>query len=129
LKSPVEKPRVDETMKRIKFRYVAFLWLILFSSAHGELVTLYSGTGLPAAEPWLVFGADTISGWSQTAVAGGVRLTTDLPTRSGWSNYNPFPTPAYKNPAFPQLRRSDGFELTFRTSLLSESHTNANRAG
>jgi hypothetical protein len=69
LKSPVEKPRVGETMKRIKYRYVAFLWLILVSSAHGELVTLYSGTGLPAAEPWLVFGADTISGWSQTAVA------------------------------------------------------------
>ncbi|RLS97646.1 MAG: hypothetical protein DWI14_02965, partial [Planctomycetota bacterium] len=39
------------------------------------------------------------------------------------------PSPAYKNPAFPQLRRSDGFELSFRTSLLSESHTNANRAG
>jgi hypothetical protein len=120
---------VDETMKRIKFRYVMFLWLILFSSAHAELVTLYSGTGLPAAEPWLSFGADTIGGWSQTAVAGGVRLTTDLPTRSGYSNYNPFPSPAYKNPAFPELRRSDGFELSFRTSLLSESHTNANRAG
>ena len=53
-----------------------FLWLILFSSARAELVTLYGGSGLPAAEPWLVFGADTIGGWSQTAVAGGVRLTT-----------------------------------------------------
>jgi hypothetical protein len=120
---------IDVILLMDSFRNVAFLWLILLSSARAELVTLYGGSGLPAAEPWLVFGADTISGWSQTAVAGGVRLTTDLPTRSGYSNYNPFPSPAYKNPAFPQLRRSDGFELTFRTSLLSESHSNANRAG
>ena len=47
-------------MKRIQFRYVIFLWLILFSSARGELVTLYSGSGLPAAEPWLVFGTTSL---------------------------------------------------------------------
>ena len=63
-------------MKRIKFGYLICFWLILCSSARSELVTLYGGSGLPAAEPWLVFGADTIGGWSQTAVAGGVRLTT-----------------------------------------------------
>lgn len=95
----------------------------------GELVTLYDGNGLPASQPWLTFAADTLNGWSQSSVSGGVRLSTDLATRSGYSNYNPLPLPALKNVNFPILQRSKGFELSFRSTLLMENHLNANRAG
>ncbi len=94
-----------------------------------ELVTLYDGNGLPASQPWLTFAADTLNGWSQSSVSGGVRLSTDLATRSGYSNYNPLPTPALKNANFPILQRANGFELSFRSALLMENHSNANRAG
>ena len=105
-------------------------WLMMMlGETQAELVTLYDGNGLPASQPWLSFGADTISGWSQESVSGGVRLTTDLPTRSGYSNYIPLPTPILKNSAFPILRRADGFELSFRARLLAENHSNSNRAG
>ena len=95
----------------------------------GELVTLYDGNGLPASQPWLTFAADTLDGWSQSTVSGGVRLSTDLVTRSGYSNYNPLPTPSLKNSNFPVLRRTSGFELLFRSALQMENHSSANRAG
>lgn len=121
-------------MARIGIYHIYFFllvsgWMFCGGRSQAELVTLYDGSGLPAAQPWLSFGADTINGWSQSSVAGGVRLTTDLPTRAGYSNYNPLPTPTLKNPAFAVLKRADGFELSFRTQLLTESHLNSNRAG
>ncbi|MFM8398732.1 MAG: hypothetical protein ACKOAH_12960, partial [Pirellula sp.] len=106
-----------------------FYLLVLMLNARGELVTLYDGNGLPASQPWLTFAADTLNGWSQSNVSGGVRLSTDLATRSGYSNYNPLPTPTLKNANFPILRRANGFELSFRSALLMENHSNANRAG
>ena len=77
--------------------YLAFVLILVAAiepSAHAELVTLYSGSGLPSAEPWLVYGFDSITGASQTSVAGGVRLVTDGATRAGYSNYNVIPTTA-----------------------------------
>lgn len=106
------------------------LWMAtIVSPAHGELVTLYSGSGLPSAEPWLVYGFDSITGASQTSVAGGVRLVTDEPARAGYSNYTVIPTTALKNPAFPSLQRTNGFELSFSLALTAESHTSSDRAG
>lgn len=97
----------------------------LMLDVRGELVTLYDGNGLPASQPWLTFAADTLDGWSQSSVSGGVRLSTDLVTRSGYSNYNPLPTPSLKNSNFPVLRRSSGFELSFRSALQMENHSSA----
>ena len=114
---------------KVAVRLALLAWLTLLGSTQAELVTLYDGSGFPAAQPWLTFGADTFNGWSQESVAGGVRLTTDLQTRSGYSNYFPLPSPVLKNSAFPSLRRADGFELSFRTRLISEGHSNSNRAG
>ena len=116
-------------MKTITVCSMVLTWLLLVCPVQAELVTLYNGSGLPASQPWLTFGADTLNGWSQTSVDGGVQLTTDLPTRSGYSNYIPLPTPTLKNASFPTLQRSDGFELSFRTRLLAESHSSNHRAG
>ncbi|MFN6136890.1 MAG: PEP-CTERM sorting domain-containing protein [Planctomycetota bacterium] len=114
-------------LKRFGISILCLLGLIV--DVRAELVTLYDGNGLPAAQPWLTFAADTLNGWSQSSVSGGVRLSTDLATRSGYSNYNPLPVPALKNSNFPVLQRSNGFELSFRSTLLMENHSNANRAG
>jgi len=109
---------------------IVLLWMAtVVSSARGELVTLYSGSGLPSAEPWLVYGFDSITGASQTSVAGGVRLVTDEAARAGYSNYTVIPTTALKNPAFPTLHRANGFELSFSLALTAESHTSSDRAG
>jgi hypothetical protein len=109
--------------------FVLILFVTVESPAHAELVTLYSGSGLPSAEPWLVYGFDSVTGASQTNVAGGVRLVTDETTRAGYSNYNVIPTTALKNPAFPSLNRANGFELSFSLALTGESHTSNDRAG
>ncbi|MFN5186234.1 MAG: PEP-CTERM sorting domain-containing protein [Planctomycetota bacterium] len=114
-------------LKRIGTSILCWIGLALVSQA--ELVTLYDGSGLPASQPWLTFAADTLNGWSQTGVAGGVRLTTDLATRSGYSNYSPFPTPVLKNANFPALQRANGFDLSFRATVLTENHSSTNRAG
>lgn len=93
------------------------------------IVTLYDGTGLPAAQPWLAY-ADNgfLSGGTatQTPVAGGVNLTTDDAVSAGYGNY--FGT-ALKAPAFPALDRTKGFELTFSAQVLSENHSSPDRAG
>ncbi len=123
-----------EVRLRIQYvlSYLAFVLILVAAiepSAHAELVTLYSGSGLPSAEPWLVYGFDSITGASQTSVAGGVRLVTDGATRAGYSNYNVIPTTALKNPAFPSLDRANGFELSFSLALTGESHASNDRAG
>lgn len=112
-----------------RIAFVLILLVTIESPSHAELVTLYSGSGLPSAEPWLVYGFDSIAGASQTSVAGGVRLVTDGTTGAGYSNYNVIPTTALKNPAFPSLNRANGFELSFSLALTGESHTSNNRAG
>jgi len=119
----------DRIMQLLRFGLSILVLVASMLDVRGELVTLYDGNGLPASQPWLTFAADTLNGWSQSSVSGGVRLSTDLATRSGYSNYNPLPTPTLKNANFPTLRRANGFELSFRSALLLENHSNANRAG
>ncbi len=109
---------------------VPTLILVLCSSAECGLVTLYSGTGLPANEAWLSYGNDALlSGGSatQNSVAGGVELQTNLAVSAGYSNY--LPVFSLKNNAFPALSRTDGFALDFRLQVQSENHTSADRAG
>ncbi len=103
--------------------------LLCCGKTQAELITLYDATGLPGNQPWLGFAADTLSGWSQSTAPGGTQLTTNNTTRAGYSNYLPLPSPTYKNNSFPELNRSNGFELTFTSKLLSESHLNIHRAG
>ena len=108
-----------------------FLLGLLISTGltHADLITLYDGNALPGDQPWLVFAADTLTGWSQSPAAGGTQLITNNATRAGYSNYLPLPTPSLKNTQFPILNRSKGFELTFSSRILSESHQSTNRAG
>jgi hypothetical protein len=65
----------------------SFLLGLLASSAstQADLITLYDGNALPGDQPWLVFAADTLTGWSQTPAAGGTHLTTNNATRAGYS--------------------------------------------
>lgn len=112
-------------------RYVTLaVFFLLTSTAECGLVTLYSGTGLPANEAWLSYGNDAlISGGSatQNSVAGGVELQTNLAVSAGYSNY--LPTFSLKNAAFPSLSRTDGFALDFRLQVQSENHISNDRAG
>lgn len=113
----------------IQFALLLLGLLISSGSTHADLITLYDGNALPGDQPWLVFAADTLSGWSQTPAAGGTQLTTNNATRAGYSNYLPLPIPSLKNNQFPTLDRSNGFALTFSSKILSESHQSTNRAG
>lgn len=97
------------------------------STAQSALVSLYDGSGLPASQPWLVFGSDGFDA-TQAITAAGTRLQTSTGVRAGYSNYIPLiGTP--KNPAFPVLDRAKGFELSFSAQLISEAHANNDRAG
>lgn len=102
----------------------------LIPQSQGEIIELYSGDGLPSLQPWLSYADDRlITGGtaSQTTVSGGVRLATDLPVSAGYSNHNFLSQ--LKNPNFPELVRSQGFQLTFRTQVLTEQHGSIHRAG
>jgi len=110
-------------------------WLLvcvtgMLNRAECGLIELYSGNGLPANESWLAYGNDSlITGGSatQTGVAGGVQLQTDLAVSAGYSNYQPgF---SLKNGTYPSLKRADGFALDFRLQVLSENHVSNDRAG
>ncbi|MFN5469717.1 MAG: hypothetical protein ACK5AM_16540 [Pirellulaceae bacterium] len=106
------------------------LFPLLIAPSQGEIIELYSGSGLPSLQPWLSYADDRlVSGGtvSQTTVSGGVRLATDLPVSAGYSNHNFLSQ--LKNPNFPELVRSQGFQLAFRTQILSEQHGSIHRAG
>jgi hypothetical protein len=98
-------------------------------SANGDLVTLYTGSGLPSTQPWLIYGNDFAGTASQTSVSGGVQLSSDNTARAGYSNYIPLPIPILKNSSFPELDRTLGFELEFRARINSEAHISNDRAG
>jgi hypothetical protein len=98
-------------------------------SANGGLVTLFTGSGLPSNQPWLIYGNDFAGTASQTSVSGGVQLSSDNTARAGYSNYIPLPIPILKNSSFPILDRTLGFELEFRARINSEAHISNNRAG
>lgn len=102
----------------------------LIAQSQGEIIELYSGSGLPSLQPWLSYADDRlISGGtaSQSTASGGVQLATDLPVSAGYSNHNVLSQ--LKNPNFPELVRSQGFQLTFRNQILSEQHGSIHRAG
>ncbi len=117
-------------MFRLFGRLLAVVVVGWVAPAHAALVTLYDGNGLPADQPWLVYADDSLLGGSvtQTAVAGGVQLTSDALVRAGVSNYVPLLN-TLKNGAFPGLERANGFELSFTAQLQSESHQSNDRAG
>lgn len=87
---------------------------------------------LPGDQPWLLYADNAFlpgTSISQTAIpAEGARLVSNLAASGGYSNVNPI-TSTPKNPDFPALRRSTGFEVGFDLRVASESHTGADRAG
>lgn len=112
-------------------------------------VTLYDGSNLPSSQGWLKFVASPAvnhfwygelisSGGTQSVVAGGVRLDSNLTYNSygvavnpsispntgiaGFSNYNSF-APFFVNPAFPNLDPIKGFTLSFELKIESESNS------
>lgn len=99
-------------------------------SVEGDFIVLYDGTGLPASQAWLAYADDRLvtgGNASQSTTPNGIRLQTDLPIKSGFSNYTPFAQ--LKNPAFPTLDRGLGFELSFVLAITSENHASVDRAG
>lgn len=123
------REKVDMFQHFLKVTY--FFWVsnllltVVLDTAKADYFTLYDGTGLPAAQPWF-FSAGNNS-YTQTGQADGVRLETNLNTSAGYSNQ--LPLIGFKNPAFPVLNRSNGFELAFRLSVAAETHTSSDRAG
>lgn len=96
-------------------------------------VTLYDGSGLPAAQGWLVPGAINSGGAnvppSETVVLGGVQVDTaaNEAEYSGYSNYNPS-TSSFVNPSFPTLDRTVGYSFSFNVALNSTTNSSDNRA-
>ena len=64
----------------------------------------------------------------QTRVEGGVNLQTDTTVTGGYSNYLPI-IRIPKNPSFPTLDRSAGYQLDFELQIHSEIQNNNDRAG
>lgn len=54
--------------------------------------------------------------------------TTATTARAGYSNYQAY-SPSLKNSSFPVLTRSQGFNLSFRLRINSETHNSNDRAG
>ncbi len=98
--------------------FFAAFALSAFATAQADLVVLFDGNGLPSSQPWLAYGANSLTP-TQTPQAGGVRLQSDLASSAGYSNYV-FPN-ILKNNAFPTLSRSAGFELAFSLAVNSEN--------
>jgi hypothetical protein len=120
----------DQAMRIFTSVILATFFGLSSPLVQADFVNLYNGTGLPGNQPWLSFASDGIlSGGTatQSTVAGGARLQTDLAVSAGYSNYTPFS--ALKNGAFPVLNRNVGFELNFSLMISTESHSNNNRAG
>ena len=103
------------------------------STARAEVVTLFDdGLGtLPGQQPWVgYFGLNGVA--SETTNAQGVRLQTDNAASAGYSNHSPFSNPLAPqilNPSFPSLDSINGFSISFQLQVLSESHSNNDRAG
>jgi hypothetical protein len=97
-------------------------------------VVLYDATlgDRPGDQSWLLYADNTFlpgTSVSQSAIPGvGTRLQSNLLGAGGYSNVNPI-TGALKNPEFPGLDRSIGFELEFELQVNSESHSRSDRAG
>jgi hypothetical protein len=101
---------------------------LYLSSANA--VTLYdaSQNNFPEDQSWLFYAADASIG-SKTAAGGHTSFDSGAQaTRAGWSNYIPIIN-APKNPSFPTLDRSTGFDLSFDLKVNSESHATNDRAG
>ncbi|MEQ1826985.1 MAG: hypothetical protein ABL921_13605 [Pirellula sp.] len=120
--------KLNRTGLKILLNLFACVFALVVATPNlwADTITLYDGAGLPANQSWLAY--TSIGGAAtQSSVAGGVRLQTDLQSQSGYSNYTILST--LKNAAFPTLNRSVGFELSFSLAIASESHSNNDRAG
>jgi hypothetical protein len=87
---------------------------------YAATITLFDdslGT-LPGDQPYLFYAPAGVG--TQTLVPAGVQLSTSTVEQAGYSNFLQSP---------PALDRSTGFNLDFELQILSETHTNPNRAG
>ncbi|HIK43670.1 MAG TPA: hypothetical protein IGR64_02165 [Leptolyngbyaceae cyanobacterium M65_K2018_010] len=75
----------------------------------------------PDQQGWLAYGTSSSSA-TQTARSGFTTLNTSTAARSGYSNYRPTQA-TLVNPAFPVLNRTNGYGLSFRLRINSESHS------
>lgn len=102
---------------------------VIHTPTNAAVVSLYSGNGLPSSETWLAYADNAlVSGGTanQTIVPGGVTLSTSTAVSAGYSNYFGLVS---KNPLFPTLDRSSGFELQFSAQIHAENHNNMHRSG
>jgi hypothetical protein len=102
--------------------------VLLAPCSRSAVTTLFDDTlgNTPGAQPWLFFASDLRGSVTETPVAAGVQLTTEMPVSAGYSNYA---FVSLKNAAFPALDRASGFSLRFQLQVNSEGHANNDRAG
>ncbi|HIK55546.1 MAG TPA: calcium-binding protein [Synechococcales cyanobacterium M55_K2018_004] len=84
---------------------------------------LYDGSlgQTPDQQGWLAYGSSTTSA-TQTASSGFTTLNSSIAGRSGYSNYQPTQT-TLVNSAFPILDRTNGYNLSVRLRINSETHS------
>ena len=128
---------------------VSFTLLAAVSRSEAATVTLYNGTGLPAAQNpvWIAPGAlrsqqlptsppitvPVNVAPSETVVSGGVQLDTAANSAeySGYSNYTYNPSANQLqliNSQFPTLDRTFGYSLSFNVALDSTTSNSNDRA-
>ena len=119
--------------------------LLLFAiPVSAQTTVLYNATAgtTPGAQGSLVLGNVGAVPATETFQTGppavaNLNSSANQSTYAGYSNYNVSPaapllgftTTTPVNPAFPALNAANGFTLSFTMQLVSESHTNNDRAG
>jgi Ca2+-binding RTX toxin-like protein len=93
---------------------------------------LYNGIlgNTPDRQGWLAYGTTfyPLPSAIQSAFSGYTNLNSPATGKGGYSNYKLL-SPSVVNAAFPTLSRTNGYSLSFRLRLNSESHSSYDRAG
>lgn len=125
----------------IRFILVLIIFVTVTFAAGGtsraDTILLYNGAlnSTPNKQGWLYitdplpppYGAGSSA--VQTAGGGVTSLDTTVRMQDKAGYFSKVPSPPYSHPLMPVLDRSVGFTISFRGQILSESHSNNNRAG
>jgi len=110
--------------------FVAVASLLSAVATPAMALDLYDGSlnTTPNAQGWLAYGSADFQNYGSTS-GGQTQLNTSSASslQAGFSNHTIFGT--IVNGTFPTLDRTNGFALSFRVKLASETHDSLHRAG